>query len=374
MTAKTVSHHRSDRGPASGISLVTGASGHLGANLVVRLLANGERVRALVHPNHDNRGLEPLDVECVQGDLRDPDSVAAAVKGCQRIYHCGAIISTVQGNKSQRRQLFETNVLGTRYVLEAAQRHDVERTVLTGSFSAVGYHMDDPSRPSDESVPYYPFHHAMPYERSKVQAEFECLRAVARGVDALIATSCAIIGGHDYLPSRMGRTLCDFANGRFRAYIPGGFEFVNARDLVEGHLLAMSRGRTGEKYIFNTRFATLDEIVGLFERVTGVPRPRLRLPAPVMAAFAGVASPILSRFFPAYTQRLTPGAIRLLRLRRHADTSKAQVELGYKPSNLESAVEDAYAFFCARGAIHNPAARQPIPGASGPTPSESRAA
>jgi nucleoside-diphosphate-sugar epimerase len=100
--------------------------------------------------------------------------------------------------------------------------------------------------------------------------------------------------------------------------------------------------------------------VALFERVTGVPRPSRRLPAPVMGAIAGVASPILSRFAPNVRQRLTPGAIRLLRLRRHADTSKARVELGYRPTDIESAVEEAYAFFHARGAIENPAASVPV--------------
>jgi nucleoside-diphosphate-sugar epimerase len=171
----------------------------------------------------------------------------------------------------------------------------------------------------------------------------------------------------------MGKTLCDFANGRLRAYVPGGFEFVSARDIVSGHLLAMSRGRTGEKYIFSTRFATLDEIVGLFERVTGIPRPGRRLPAAVMAAFAGATSPFLSQFFPNVRQRLTPGAIRLLQMRRHANTSKAQVELGYQPTDIESAVEEAYAFFHARGAIKNPAARAPIEDSSNPILAASRA-
>ncbi len=128
----------------------------------------------------------------------------------------------------------------------------------------------------------------------------------------------------------------------------------------------MSRGRAGEKYIFSTRFATLDELVELFERVTGVPRPGRRLPAPVMAAFAGVASPFLSRFFPNVRQRLTPGAIRLLQMRRHANTSKAQFELGYRSTDIESAVEEAYAFFHASGAIENPAARAPM--AASPDP------
>ena len=163
--------------------------------------------------------------------------------------------------------MFETNVWGTRHVLDAAQQHGVRRVVVTGSFSAVGHYIDDPAAPSDESVPFYPFQHSMPYERTKVLAEIECLRAAVRGLNVVIATSCAILGGHDYAPSRMGRTLCDFANGKLRAYVDGGFEFVCARDIVEGHLLAMSRGRSGEKYIFSSQFATLDDLLEIFEQV-----------------------------------------------------------------------------------------------------------
>jgi nucleoside-diphosphate-sugar epimerase len=362
-----INSDRPDLAPGTGLVLVTGASGHLGANLVARLLADGERVRVLLQPNCDNSAVDGLDVERAVGDFRDPESVSVAMKGCQRVYHCGAMISTIQGNREHRRQLFESNVVGTRHVLEAAQIHGVARVVVSGSFSATGYHLDDPSAPSDESIPFYPFRRAMPYERTKVLAELECLRAVVRGLEVVVATSCAILGGNDFLPSRMGKTLCDFANGRLRAYVPGGFEFVSARDIVSGHLLAMSRGRTGEKYIFSTRFATLDEIVALFERVTGVPRPGRRLPAAVMGAFAGATSPFLSQFFPNVRQRLTPGAIRLLQMRRHANTSKAQVELGYQPTDIESAVEEAYAFFYARSAIENPAARVPIADSSDPT-------
>jgi nucleoside-diphosphate-sugar epimerase len=360
LMTEPLNSERPDLAPGTGQVLVTGASGHLGANLVERLLADGERIRVLLQPGTDNSAVDGLDVERAEGDFRDLESVEVAVKGCQRVYHVGAMISTIQGNRDHRRQLFESNVVGTRNILKAAQIHGVARVVVTGSFSAVGHHLDDPSAPSDESVPFYPFHRAMPYERTKVLAELECLRAVARGLDVVVATSCAILGANDFLPSRMGQTLCVFANGKLRFYVPGGFEFVSARDIVSGHLLAMSRGRAGEKYIFSTRFATLDEIVELFERVTGVPRPARRLPASVMGAVAGVASPILSQFFPDVRQRLTPGAIRLLQMRRHADTSKAQVELGYRPTDIESAVEEAYGFFHARGAIENPAARAPI--------------
>jgi nucleoside-diphosphate-sugar epimerase len=366
-----INSDRPDLAPGSGEVLVTGASGHLGANLVAHLLAAGERVRVLVRPGSKNTAVAGLDVERAEGDIRDPKSVDDAVKGCQRVYHCGAMISTIRGNREHRRQLFESNVVGTRHVLEAAQVHGVARVVVTGSFSAVGHHLDDPSAPSDETVPFYPFHRAMPYEQTKLLAEFECLRAVARGLDVVVATATAILGGNDFAPSRMGQTLCDFANGRLRAYVPGGLEFVSARDIVSGHLLAMSRGRTGERYIFSTRFATLDEIVGLFERVTGIPRPGLRLPAVAMGAFAEVTSPFLSQFFPNVRQRLTPGSIRLLQMRRRVDTSKAQAELGYRPTGLEGAVEEAYAFFHARGAIENPAARAPMAASPDPAPAAS---
>jgi hydroxymethylglutaryl-CoA reductase/dihydroflavonol-4-reductase len=372
--SKPINSDRPDLAPGTGLVLVTGASGHLGANLVARLLENGERVRVLLQPGGDSSAVDGLDVERAEGDFREPESVGIAVKGCQRIYHCGALVSTIQGDADHRRKLFETNVVGTHNILEAAQIHGVARVVVTGSFSAVGYQLDDPSAPSDESTPFYPFHRAMPYERTKVLAELECLRAVARGLDVVVATSCAIIGGNDFLPSRMGYTLCAFANGQFRVYVPGGFEFVNARDIVNGHLLAMSRGRAGEKYIFSTRFATLDEIVGLFERVTGIPRPRWRLPAALLEASAEITSPILSRFFPDVRQRLTPGAIHLLRMRRHANTSKARLELGFQPTDIESAVADAYAFFHARGAIKNPAARAPNAASADPAQAASPAA
>ena len=372
--SKPINSDRPDLAPGTGLVLVTGASGHLGANLVARLLANGERVRVLLQPGGNNSAVDGLDVERAEGDFREPESVGIAVKGCHRVYHCGALVSTIQGDADHRRKLFESNVVGTHNILEAAQIHGVARVVVTGSFSAVGHQLDDPSAPSDESAPFYPFHRAMPYERTKVLAELECLRAVARGLDVVVATSCAIIGGNDFLPSRMGHTLCAFANGQFRVYVPGGFEFVNARDIVNGHLLAMSRGRAGEKYIFSTRFATLDEIVGLFERVTGIPRPRWRLPAAVLGASAEIVSPILSRFFPDVRQKLTPGAIRLLRMRRHANTSKARLELGYQPTDIESAVADAYAFFHARGAIKNPAARAPNAASADPAQAASPAA
>lgn len=332
--------------------LVTGGAGHLGANLLRRLQSDGGcELRALARPGDNNEGITSAGVEMVPGDLRDLDSLRDACKGIDRIYHAAAQISTVAGKEDE---LFANNVLGTKNLLQAAREAGCGRVVVTGSFSAVGRRPD--GQPSDETVPFNPFAKALPYEKSKQAVELECLRAVAEGQDVVIATSCAILGPHDYLPSRMGGVLCDFANGKLRAYIPGGFEFVAARDICEGHLLAMHKGRTGHKYIISSGFQTMDEIMGMMERVTGRKRPR-RLPASLMAAIAPMTQLVQSTLFPARPQRLTPGAIRILRLERRADTSKARRELGFVPTSPEEAVRQAYEFFVARGRIERPVKR-----------------
>jgi nucleoside-diphosphate-sugar epimerase len=165
----------------------------------------------------------------------------------------------------------------------------------------------------------------------------------------------------------MGRALCDFANGKLHAYIDGGFEFVAARDVVEGHVLAMQKGRKGEKYIFATQFLTLPEIMDMWVEITGQPKPKVKLPVSLMSAFAEVASPLLTRFAPDFPQRLTPGAVRILQLRRRADLTKAKTELGYQPTSIRTAFEEAYDFHARRGAIHapNPRRIRDVPPAAG---------
>ncbi|MGH7391657.1 MAG: NAD-dependent epimerase/dehydratase family protein [Candidatus Rokuibacteriota bacterium] len=325
--------------------LVTGASGHLGANLVRRLLDEGLAVRALERPGSDNTALDGLAVERVRGDLRDAVATAAAVRGCDRVYHCAAKVSS---GESRVGEIAGCNIAGTRNVLRAALAAGVHRVVVTGSFSAVGH---EAGRPSDESMAVDPFEPLLPYQRSKIAVEHECLKAVVEGLDVVVATSCAIVGPNDYKPSRMGQVLLDFARGRLRAYVPGGFEFVAARDIVQGHRLAMDKGRTGHKYIFSTAYTTVDELMEIFERVTGRPRPRLRLPPPVMAGLARVVDAVVRRVAPHAEPRFTPGAVRLLRLQRRADLTKARSELGYEPTSVEAAIEEAHADFVRRGLI-----------------------
>ncbi len=341
---------------------VTGAAGHVGANLVHRLLADGVSVRVLLRHEDDNAGLEGLDVERVFGDIRDLDAMRQAVAGCEGVYHVAAKVSTIDGNRAHRREIFECNVLGTRNVLQAAREAEAGRVVVTGSLSAVGYDLDDPSAPSDETLQFNPMERTMPYERSKALAELQCWQAAANGQDVVVATSCAVVGGHDYFPSRLGKTMCDYTTGKIRAYVDGGVEFVAAQDLVQGHILCMDRGRSGEKYIFSTEYMTISDMLDLFEDISGLPRPGRRLPARLMLGLSEVASYYLSRCHPSVDQRFTPGAIRLLELCRHADNTKAREELGYQPTSIACAVAEAYAFHYDRGAIANPQAKRPAAG------------
>ena len=339
---------------------VTGAAGHVGANLVRRLLDDGVKLRVLLREEDNNAAMDGLDVERAWGDIRDLDATRRAMEGCQGVYHVAAKISTIEGNLAHRREIYDCNVIGTRNLLRAAREVEAGRVVVTGSFSAVGYDLDNPSAPSEETMIYFPMERTMPYERSKTLVEHECLRAAALGQEVVIATCCAVVGGADFFPSRLGRTLCAYSNGKLRAYIDGGFEFVNVRDIVQGHLLCMEKGRSGQKYIFSTEYLTISDLLNLWEEASGVPRPNRRVPTNLMYVFSEIASFYLSRFHPDFPQRFTPGAIRLLKRCHHANLTKAKTELGYQPTTIRDAVHEAYAFhYHERKAINNPNAKPP---------------
>ena len=329
--------------------LVTGAGGHLGANLLRRLVCEGHAVRALIHTARDEPSVDGLRVERMTGDLRDPAVAEVAVRGCRQVHHCAAKVSTTYRNQDE---LFTCNVLATRHLLLAAQRAGVEKVVVTGSFGAVGIRSD--GGPSDETVPFNPLGRHMPYAQTKAAVEHECLKACTAGLPVVIAVSTAIVGPFDFKPSRMGQVLIRFATGHLRAYVPGGVAFVAARDIVQGHMLAMERGQAGQKYIFSSEFMTFDQMMAVMSRVAGRPIPPLRMPASLASATATIASVALPLLRPNAEQLLTPGAIRTLRLHRRADISKACNDLGYQPTSVEAAVGEAYDWFVARGTIGRP--------------------
>ena len=328
--------------------LVTGAGGHLGANMVRRLLADGLPVRAMLHTARDRPSVEGLPVESVVGDLRDAAFAAASARGCRQIYHCAAKVSTTYRNKDD---IFAANVLGTRNILNAARSAAVEKVVVTGSFSAVGIRSD---RPSNEDEPFNPLEPHLPYGFTKAAVEHECLKAFAEGLPVVVAVSTAILGPYDFKPSRMGQVLIRFASGRLRAYVPGGFPFVAAPISSKGTSSPCRRADRGsntflQRRIHDVRRTDADFCVG--RRAAAAARSHS---ARTMVVAAGIAGKLLPYVRPESEQLLTPAAIRILRLGRQADIGKAQRELGFRPTDIESAIQAAYNWFVARGVIQAP--------------------
>lgn len=333
--------------------LLTGGSGHVGANLLRELVARGETVKALVRAGTNREPFQGVNVELVEGELSNPASLAQALRGCDRVYHCAAKVQTVRGREQA---LYDTNVLGTRHLLAAAKAAKVKRVVVTSSLGAVGHRTDGPATEADG---FNPFEHHLPYEASKAWVEHECLKAAVDGLDVVIAISTAVLGPHDYVPSRMGRVIKDFANKKLSAYIPGGFEFVGAGDLAKGHVLAMEKGRSGQRYIITSEYLSVDDLMVMLEQLSGVPKPKLRLSPGMMMGLAHVSSFVLNRMAPERPQRFTPDAVRLLTLHRRASSAKAQAELGYQPTPIANAVRAAYEWFVAHGDIVHKGAPQP---------------
>lgn len=326
-------------------TLVTGATGHLGTNLVRALLARGERVRVFVRPQSDPTGLEGLPVERAVGDLRDRGSIRRALDGVERLYHTAAFVSIRNGD---RQELFDVNVVGTRHLMQEARRAGVRRVVHTSSFGAVGI---NPAGASNEHWTVSPFELASDYERTKAVSEYDVLLEALRGLDVTIVNPAAIVGPHDYRPSLVGRTILDFAHRRMRAYVPGAFDFVPMCDVVAAELLAMERGRRGERYLVTGEYRTIDEILDWLQALTGTPRPRTAVPPKLMQAVALIKDPLERRLLPRKAPRFNFHSIRLLNSGKRGDSTRVQRELGLEPSPTRQAFTDAVACFRRRGCI-----------------------
>lgn len=324
-------------------TLVTGATGHIGNNLVRALLERGEKVRVLLRRTSPTRAIEGLDVERAYGDLRDERSLEKAVDGCERIYHTAAMISI---RDADRRQMFDVNVLGARRLMRAARRSQVKRVVHTSSFGAIG---TNPSGASDEEWTLSPFEPVMAYERSKAHAEWEVMREAAKGLDVVMVNPCATVGPYDFRPSLVGKSILEFAEGRLWAYVPGSFEWVPMRDVVNGHLLAMEKGNRGERYLLSGEVCSIDEILSWLSDFTGRRKPRLRLAPKPMQAISLVKDWVERKYFPETAPRFNYYSIRILNSGKRADNTKAKTQLGLEPTSVKRAFSDTISWFRGEG-------------------------
>lgn len=316
--------------------VVTGASGHVGGNLVRALLAAGRKLRCVVRD--DARAIDGLDVERVRADVTDPASLRAAFDGAEVVYHLAAKIS-IEGDPDGI--VHRTNVEGPRNVVAACLDAKVKRLV---HFSSIHAFTQPPLLEHlDEGRPLVDDPDEMAYDRSKAGGQREVLEGVRRGLDAVIVHPTAIMGPFDFKPSAVGQVLLDLYHRRLPSLVDGGFDWVDVRDVVAGALAAEQRGRTGRNYLLSGEWRGVAELARLAEDVTGVRAPRFvapfwlaRLGVPFMTGFAR-----LTGRRPLYTA----DSLHALKSNRKISCERAATELGYSHRPLRETVADAYAWF-----------------------------
>lgn len=324
--------------------LVTGGTGFVGSHIVRKLAARGERVRVLARLGSSRAALDGVPATIVPGNVCDRASVEAAVRGCRAVYHVAADYRLWT---RRPRELYQTNVTGTVTVLTAAQQAGVERIVYTSTVGALGYAVH--GRPATEETPIALAQVIGHYKRSKFLAEQEARRLARQGCPVVIVNPSTPVGAWDLKPTPTGQMLVDFLNGRMPGYVETGLNLVDVDDVAEGHLLAMAKGRVGERYILGCRNMTLAEILQVLARISGRPAPRMKIP---WAVAAGAA--LLSTAVAWCTNRPPSIPLEGVRMARHQmffDAGKAVRELGLPQRPVEEALASAVRWFRDHGYV-----------------------
>ena len=324
-------------------AFVTGGTGFIGGAVVRHLLEAGHEVRALVRAGADTRQLDGLPVERVEGDLRDGKGLQEGVAGCEWVFHVAALYSYWGCLWDD---FYQTNVEGTRRVLEAARQQGVERVVHTSSIAALGLNED--RTPATEETPSSLEDRIGPYQRSKFLAE-EVARAYAsQGLPVIIVNPSTPVGEGDHKPTPTGQIIVDYLNGRMFAYVDTGLNIASVEDVAAGHLLAAERGRVGERYILGGENLTLKQMLDLLAEISGCPPARVRIPHSVAQAWSYV-DVALARFNPRRVPAATPEKVRLSRRYEFYDASKAVRELGLPQTPAREGLRQAVTWYRGHG-------------------------
>jgi dihydroflavonol-4-reductase len=325
-------------------TLITGATGFVGSAVLRKLLATGHNVRALVRPKSDRRNLTGLPVEIVNGDVTDRQSLDRAMTGCSTLFHVAADYRLWVLKPDE---MYEVNVTGTRNVMLAAMDAGIKRVVYTSSVATLGFTLN--GSPADEDTPVSLNDMIGHYKRSKFMAETEVKRlADERGLPVVIVNPSTPVGPRDIKPTPTGRIIVDAASGRMPAYVDTGLNLVHVDDVAMGHLLALERGKVGERYILGACNMSLREIFCAVGTLTGRNPPRIRLPHPVVFPIACI-SEAWARLVSRREPRVPLTGVRLAREKMFFSIEKAKRFLGFNPRPVEEALHDAVDWFRENG-------------------------
>src|SRR5215475_4711461 len=324
-------------------TLVTGASGFLGSHVTRQLVARGETVRVLLRASSNNRAIADLPLEYVTGDLRDSASLIRALDGVTRVFHVAADYRLWAKRK---REIYDSNVGGTKNLLDAAKRANVSQFIYTSTVATIA--VDRPEHPNeftdaklDEMVGHY--------KRSKWQAERLVLDAAKQGFPAIVAMPTTPVGPWDWKPTPTGKIILDFLNGKMPGYVETGLNFVGVEECAAGHLLVADRGKIGERYLLGGENLTLKAVLDLLAKITGLAAPSMKIPHGLALGVAYIETGF-SRLLGKEPQIPVEG-VKIAQHKMFVDVSRAQRELGFQPGSVAAALERAVRWYRANGYV-----------------------
>lgn len=315
---------------------VTGATGFVGANLVRLLLSEGHQVRALVRPQSDLTNLVGLEVEQMIGQLTD-DDLSQKLQGCQALFHVAAHYSLWQADRDQ---LWQSNVEGTRNLLQAARDAGIERTVYTSSVAAIGV---KEGNIADETYQSPVEKLIGDYKKSKYWAEQEAHKAVQRGQDIVIVNPSTPIGPWDIKPTPTGDMILRFLRRQMPFYLNTGLNLIHVQDVVRGHLLALEKGKMGERYILGNQNMTLKEMLNVLAELTGLSAPKGEIPAWIPLATAWIDEVVLAAI--GKTPSVPLAGVQMAKQMMFYNPAKAIQELGLPQTPVRQALQEAVDWF-----------------------------
>jgi dihydroflavonol-4-reductase len=327
------------------LAFVTGATGFVGSHVARALAEQGAGLRLLVRPRRDLRNIEGLNADLVTGDLREPASLEKAISGCDVVFHVAADYRLWVRDPEQ---MYRANVDGTRAILQAARRNRVRRVVYTSSVATMGFSSN--GRPADEDSPVSLDKMIGHYKRSKFMAEEVAIKAGKSGMDVVVVNPTTPVGEQDIKPTPTGRIIVDFLKKKFPAYVDTGLNLVDVKECARGHVAALERGRSGERYILGGENLTLKQILDKLAAITGLPSPRVRLPYAVALA-SGVVDTVVTGVLLRREPRVVLDAVRMGRKKMFVSSAKAERELGWKTVPVDAALRRAVEWFRANGYV-----------------------
>jgi dihydroflavonol-4-reductase len=325
------------------LAFLTGATGFLGSHVARLLSEQGAKLRLLVRPTSNLKNLEGLKAETVTGDLRDPTLLEKAISGCDTVFHVAADYRLWVRDPNE---MYRSNVDGTRAILDAAYKNKVRCVVYTSSVATVGFTAN--GRPADEDSPVSLADMIGHYKRSKFMAEQIALSAGRHGMRVVTVNPTTPVGEQDVKPTPTGRIVVDFLKGKFPAYVDTGLNLVDVRECARGHIAALEKGQSGERYILGGENLTLKQILDKLGAISGLPSPTVKLPY-FVAYLAGAVDETFSGRVLGREPRATVETVRMGRKKMWASSDKAERELKWKIVPADDALRRAVEWFRAKG-------------------------